>query len=394
MAPVELRVLIVDDNPGDARLVEITLTKEKGFAFRCERASRVAAALERLKQGDVDAVLLDLGLPDSQGTEGLRKIRAVAPRVAIIVLSGTDNPTMAMAAVAAGAQDYLVKGIFAPGYLGNTLRLAVLLRSIEVGLEDERPIPVEALDELGRARIGAAVLAPHGVSQWNDSFSELTGYAPDAGSTTLPAWLSSLVGVVPSVDGPGSALRSGATTPTTDVGSFVLDTPQGPGPTLEFSLRRYPHTSVPRVFLAIRLAEPHRRASHRTAPRPDEPRVAADSGSALDRETWENLRELAGADTTFLPKLVSAFSAEGRRLVGGLQAAVDEADTARIGRLAHTLKSTFAQVGALDMARRCSELEAQSETGNIPETRTLILEIARGFGRVQESLAKRYPTPV
>ena len=383
MEPLALRALIVDDNPGDARLVELTLSKEPGVTIRCERAPRVSVAVERVARGDIDVVLLDLGLPDSQGTEGLHRIRAAAPQVAVIVLSGTDNPATALSAVAAGAQDYLVKGIFPPGYLGRTLRLAVVIRAMEVGLENERPIPAESLDELDASHIGAALLAPHGVTQSNASFGQLTGFSAVGSATEYPDWMRTLLGPV----------AGGRAAPVPlDVGEFSIAGPSGPGPALEYSLRRFPSLPVPRSLLLVRSAAPHRRASHREG-RHAAGRREPGERVVLDRATWENLRELAGADTTFLPSLVASFRAEGRRLAGTLQSATDEVDTARIARIAHTLKSACAQVGALDLARKCRALESQAETGNLPETRALVLEIARGYADVAELLSKRYPAP-
>ncbi len=118
-------VLVVDDNPGDARLVEWTLTHEDGRRIRVARADRIATALDRLAEGPFDAVLLDLGLPDSRGTEGLARIRAAAPQTAIIVLSGGEDPERIRAAIDAGAQDYRVKGIFGPGELVRVLDAAI-----------------------------------------------------------------------------------------------------------------------------------------------------------------------------------------------------------------------------------------------------------------------------
>jgi DNA-binding NarL/FixJ family response regulator/HPt (histidine-containing phosphotransfer) domain-containing protein len=393
VADISLRVLIVDDNPGDARLVEIGLSKEPGFQIHCERAPRVSAAVERLARGDIDAVLLDLGLPDSEGTAGLRKIRAAAPQTAVVVLSGSDNPQMAVAAVAAGAQDYLVKGIFPRGYLARTLRLASLIRAIEVGIEDGRPVSPDALRELDESHIGAAVLSPHGVSVWNAAFSELTGFvAPGETPKEIPAWMQRMIASVPG--SPTAApSASAAPGPAPDIGQFAIAADAGPGATLEYSLRRFPNIAFPHALLLLRRAEPHRRASHRAAPPGEVPLIGTTPSAAvrLDAETWENLRELAGTDTNFLPSLVSAFATEGQRLTGSLQAAADDADGPRIGRLAHTLRSTCAQLGALDLARMCSALEAQSETGNLPESRALILQIAHGFSEVSDELRKRYP---
>ncbi len=141
-------VLVVDDNPGDARLVEWTLTHEDGRRIRVARADRIATALDRLADGAFDAVLLDLGLPDSRGTDGLARIRAAAPGVAVIVLSGAEDPERVRAALEAGAQDYRVKGIFGPGELVRVLDAAIDRQRRGVpgtaSSPESRPVPAPA----------------------------------------------------------------------------------------------------------------------------------------------------------------------------------------------------------------------------------------------------------
>jgi len=78
--------------------------------FRLERVDRLATGAGRLLQAGVDVVLLDLGLPDSQGLATFNQIHAREPNVPVVVLSGAADEDLAIAAVEAGAQDYLVKG--------------------------------------------------------------------------------------------------------------------------------------------------------------------------------------------------------------------------------------------------------------------------------------------
>ncbi len=118
-----LTVLVVEDNPGDARLV-----RESFRPFgecRLEHVGSLAAALRRLEQGNVDAVLLDLGLPDAEGTEALERLRERYPDVATLVLTGRDDSEVAVEAVASGAQDYLVKGSFDSAGLRRAVNYAV-----------------------------------------------------------------------------------------------------------------------------------------------------------------------------------------------------------------------------------------------------------------------------
>lgn len=105
-----IQVLLVEDNPEDIFLFEMTLRKARGAKFQMESAVSLKSALARLEQGNIDVILLDLSLTDSQGLETFSAMQAEVPEIPIIVLSGLDDETVALNAVHAGAQDYLVKG--------------------------------------------------------------------------------------------------------------------------------------------------------------------------------------------------------------------------------------------------------------------------------------------
>ncbi|RJR33837.1 MAG: HD domain-containing protein [Deltaproteobacteria bacterium] len=106
-----LRILLVEDNPQDAFLLRRDLHKvnEQIIVHHCELLSK---ALEFLLNEDanLDVVLLDLGLPDSQGLSTFAQVRRQTPRIPIVVLSGMEDEKLAIRAVREGAQDYLVKG--------------------------------------------------------------------------------------------------------------------------------------------------------------------------------------------------------------------------------------------------------------------------------------------
>jgi serine phosphatase RsbU (regulator of sigma subunit) len=116
---------LVEDNGGDARLVQELLTEVGGITFELERVDRLAAGLTRLARGGIDIVLLDLSLPDSHGLETFLRVHAVAPRVPTVLLSGLDDETLAVLAVQRGAEDYLVKGHMDGGGLVRALRYAI-----------------------------------------------------------------------------------------------------------------------------------------------------------------------------------------------------------------------------------------------------------------------------
>src|ERR1700675_157989 len=104
-------VLLIEDNPGDARLIREMLAEEPEAPFQLHFAERLAHGLELLSKGgeaDMPAlVLLDLSLPDSFGLETFAKVYAHSPQLPIIVLTGNDDRMLALSAVKGGAQDYL-----------------------------------------------------------------------------------------------------------------------------------------------------------------------------------------------------------------------------------------------------------------------------------------------
>ncbi|WP_298459678.1 PP2C family protein-serine/threonine phosphatase [uncultured Cellulomonas sp.] len=121
-----IRVLLVEDDEGDAVLVE-ELFHDAGMAVDLVHVRSVDAALGAL---DADCVLLDLGLPDAVGLDALERLLA-AGAPAVVVLTGLSGTDLGLQALAAGAQDYLVKGEADAGMLGRSVRYAVQRRRSE-----------------------------------------------------------------------------------------------------------------------------------------------------------------------------------------------------------------------------------------------------------------------
>jgi signal transduction histidine kinase len=106
-----LRILLVEDNPGDVRLVREMLAEgSKQLVFKIEQVDTLAAGIEKTRRDRFDAILLDLGLPDSKGLETFYNLHAVSPDVPIVVLTVLHDEDAAIEAVRGGAQDYLIKG--------------------------------------------------------------------------------------------------------------------------------------------------------------------------------------------------------------------------------------------------------------------------------------------
>ncbi|MBF0129794.1 MAG: EAL domain-containing protein [Alphaproteobacteria bacterium] len=122
-----LRVLLVEDYPATARLIQTLLERGEPREFTVEIASSLAGVSRLLLRGGdpFDVVLLDLGLPDSSGVETLDQMLALDPGVPVIVLTGLDDESVALKAVQHGAQDFLIKGEFDSGQLKRSVRYAV-----------------------------------------------------------------------------------------------------------------------------------------------------------------------------------------------------------------------------------------------------------------------------
>jgi PAS domain S-box-containing protein len=125
MATKPIRILLVEDNPADARLLRELLKEVATAEFDLLLAGRLQEALARLSAESFDIVMTDLTLPDSSGMGAFRALHAAAPRIPIVVLSGVDDETLAIGAVREGAQDYLVKGRLDAHLLGRSLRYAI-----------------------------------------------------------------------------------------------------------------------------------------------------------------------------------------------------------------------------------------------------------------------------
>jgi PleD family two-component response regulator len=120
-----LKILLIEDNAGDARLIQEMLKDIETASFESEWVSSLSAGLKRLSEIHFDALLLDLGLPDSKGIETLEQLLSQAPEVPVIVLTGLADEMIGIEAVHKGAQDYLVKGPVSSDLLVRAIRYAI-----------------------------------------------------------------------------------------------------------------------------------------------------------------------------------------------------------------------------------------------------------------------------
>jgi len=154
-----LRVLVIEDNPGDAVLVREMLREAADDGYALHHARRLRDGVAHLLKDGADCVLLDLSLPDAEGLDALAQLRTVAVDVPVIVLSGRSDETTAIRAVQEGAQDYLIKGQVDPRLLARSISYAIERKRAEVQLAHQAlhdaltGLPNRALflDRLGQA---------------------------------------------------------------------------------------------------------------------------------------------------------------------------------------------------------------------------------------------------
>ena len=173
MGAKHIKVLLIDDNPGDIRLIQEML-KEGGVKFKMDLADRLSTGLEHLMKGAPDVILLDLGLPDSQGFDTFKRVHTQVSHVPIIVLTGLADKTLALKAVREGAQDYLVKSRIDNNLLVRAVRYAIERKRVEKALlESQRTL--EAVVETAPSLI--VLTDPEGqILLFNRACEELTGY--------------------------------------------------------------------------------------------------------------------------------------------------------------------------------------------------------------------------
>ncbi|MEM9484799.1 MAG: ATP-binding protein [Cyanobacteria bacterium P01_F01_bin.116] len=130
-----IQLVLVEDNPGDAYIIQDMLRQIQSPSMQFTHVERLDDALQTLQQASIDAVLLDLSLPDSYGLETLLSLQSEFPALPIVILTGTNDEKLAIQAVQQGAQDYLIKGQVSKYGLSKAIRYAIERKKIELELK-------------------------------------------------------------------------------------------------------------------------------------------------------------------------------------------------------------------------------------------------------------------
>ena len=126
-----MKILVLEDSPSDMEMLRELLEDQDKRAFDVIHVERLSAAIPYLSKGNIDIIISDLGLPDSQGLDTLKTLKEHSSEIPIVVLTGLDNERIGIEALKEGAQDYLVKGQMSSQSLSRSLRYAIERNAIE-----------------------------------------------------------------------------------------------------------------------------------------------------------------------------------------------------------------------------------------------------------------------
>ncbi len=153
-----IQVLLVEDDPGQVAVIRALFKSAVGVAFQLRTADRLAVAFDELNGGGLDIVLLDLSLPDSNGLDTFLRVRQAAPRLPVIILTGTDDEELAVELLRRRAQDYLFKGTIDGRLLVRAIRYSIHRLASEQELERTQLLLIQAekLRSLGQMAASVA----------------------------------------------------------------------------------------------------------------------------------------------------------------------------------------------------------------------------------------------
>ena len=231
-------VLVVEDNPGDARLLREMLDERGASDTDVTFVDCIADAIRILDARAFDVVLLDLGLPDAHGLDALQQVRDAAPRVPVVVLSGLDDESVARQSLHHGAQDYLVKGQVESRGLLRAIRYAIERKILEDARNaaENQLLQAQKLESIGRLAGGIA-------HDFNNMLFAIHGYAELLTQDLAPANRASL--------DPDGAMRS-----VTEITSAAERAAKLTAQLLAFSRQQVVSVEVVDINTAVSTIEP------------------------------------------------------------------------------------------------------------------------------------------
>ena len=174
MQPLHRNILLVEDNPVDARLIEIYLQDDQ-IIFDTEKFDQLEPAKRFIEKNFVDVILLDLSLPDSRGLQTFLTLKNIAPWLPILILTGLDDRELANEAVRSGAQDYLVKGKFDGIILKQAIRYAIERKKTERTIRESEERYRDLVEKADIAIVTADINGSF--KFFNNRFWELFGFS-------------------------------------------------------------------------------------------------------------------------------------------------------------------------------------------------------------------------
>jgi PAS domain S-box-containing protein len=171
-----IHILLIEDNPGDIRLVRELIGETSEGQFSLTQAGRLDAGIRCLNEATIDIILLDLSLPDSQGVDTLIRMHAAAHGIPIVLMTGLEDEELGVHLIQAGAQDYLIKGQTSAPLLARALRYAVGRKRLEAELREQTRFLQSVLNSMADGVVMADETGTYRV--WNPAAEHILGSSP------------------------------------------------------------------------------------------------------------------------------------------------------------------------------------------------------------------------
>jgi PAS domain S-box-containing protein len=169
----KIEILLFEDNPGDAGLIEEMLAEFASFPYELKNFETLSEGLSLLKESQFDVILSDLGLPDSDGIDTFLEIHARNSRIPIIILTGMNDEKIGIEAVKKGAQDYLVKGQVDGRLLKRSIQYSIERKKAEERVKNLASVVESSNDAIITKSLDGII------TSWNQGAEQIYGYSAE-----------------------------------------------------------------------------------------------------------------------------------------------------------------------------------------------------------------------